>query len=690
MVGVVAAVCISVLLLIVVARVAQLQLRPTAALASHIADRQTTRVDPSVRGEFLDRRGRLLSATRFGYRAFIDPELFPDGDERDAAIVALTSAAAIDAEKLAEKVYTAENTNELRRFLRAEYGEDQPQVRGPLRRFIDRVTGHEEPEWEPVPSDGEKPPPLVRFVPVSDVLSEERAAAVRALRIPGIGLERRAVRESPAAELAEPLLGRVGFDHEGLFGAEYEFQDNLKGQPGGLTFTRDAWGRPLWVAPGGATPSRPGQDIRLSLDLELQRIVVEELTKGAEEFDAAGVRCVLVDPLTGEVLALADVLRAVPDAKPFPWVDAPQRDARGRIIGARPSSAPPPPGRYVTIKPSAPGHPPRNRCVEDVYEPGSTFKSFVWATITEMGLIRPDDVLDTEGGVWVTNYGRRIADVVREPTMTWREVLINSSNIGMVKGGQKLSFKQLRSVVQRFGFGKPTRIGLPGEASGIVTSGKDWSQYTQTSVSFGHEIAVTPVQMARAFCAIARPGELAGTLPSLRLTAAEAEDAALSIIDRVLPAHVATLTRDTLADVAEKVETNLARGEQGVSGWRYSMFGKSGTAEIPLGPPPKGKRAPAGVGYFDNQYNSSFLAGAPQRIPRLVICVVVDDPGPELVRKRMHYGSRTAGPIARRILERSLTYLGIPPDRDLPPVKPVEGVASAGAQSAQSDTTGVR
>ncbi len=302
----------------------------------------------------------------------------------------------------------------------------------------------------------------------------------------------------------------------------------------------------------------------------------------------------------------------------------------------------------------------RNRCVEDVYEPGSTFKPFVWATVTELGIFTLDDVIDTEGGVWNTPYGRHIEDVVRRDRMTWTEVLINSSNIGMSKSVEKLSHQQLHDAVRRFGFGRRTGVELPGEATGLVTSMRDWSKYTQTSVAFGYEVAVTPIQMARAFCGFARGGDLAGTLPAARLEPPhEGENA---IVHRVMDPGVAETARHTLVHVARKAEERLARLTR-ETGWRYIMFGKSGTARIALGAPPEGKRRPRGFsGYLDGQYHSSFVAGAPVEDPRLVVVVVIDDPGPRLARPD-RFGAAVAAPVARRVLERGLTYLGAPPSR---------------------------
>jgi cell division protein FtsI/penicillin-binding protein 2 len=173
--------------------------------------------------------------------------------------------------------------------------------------------------------------------------------------------------------------------------------------------------------------------------------------------------------------------------------------------------------------------------------------------------------------------------------------------------------------------------------------------------------------LVRAFCAFARPGELAGTLPQVHLRAvvpdagshASAKDFQRGVIYRVIPSEVALFTRHVMARVAERAESNMK--DTPVGGWRYTMFGKSGTAQIPLSSPPPGKMKPKGQAYFADQYNSSFLAAGPIEEPRLVVLVVIDDPGPGRIAHRQHYGSWVAAPVVRRVMERSLTYLGTVP-----------------------------
>lgn len=658
---------------VIVVRVTQLQLAPPARLAEHIQARVTRASLPGVRGEILDRRGRLLSTTRIGYRAFVDPTLFPDPPEE--AIIRLADALGVMPEDVGEPIMSKVAVNDARLALLPEADSvDQQSLSEMLRQMFSGGSRDDEKA---------ESPRLVRYVPVGPVLDEDRVATVRALRIPGVHLERRDIREYPGGPLVASVVGKVGDEPKWSIGAERILNDQLLGDSGKAEYVRDAKGRPLWVEPGHWNPARRGHDARISIDLELQRIAHEELARGIADADAAGGRCIMLDPLTGEVLAMIDMVLDRDDLAPFAW--EPLDPKAPRAAHATGSARP----RYKTLS-DDPGrhiHPAlaRNRCIEDVYEPGSTFKSFIWSVITERGLAKTSEVFDTEGGRWFTFYGRYIEDVTKRDVMTWQEVLVNSSNIGMIKAGERMSFEQMHEAIVRFGFGSRTNIGLPGEGAGIITPMKRWSKYSQTSVAIGHEVAVTPIQMVRAFSCFARPGDLAGTLPDVTLSAVDHDAIAIPVVNRVLPSPIALLTRQTLGGVTHNVEERMKvqarsagmEGESAESGnWRFALFGKSGTAEIPLGKAPKGMRRPRGSsGYFDGQYNSSFIAAGPTEDPRLVCLVVIDDPGPQRVRSRTHYGSMTAGPVVRRAMERALTYLGAPPSH--------EGDAASLAKSAE-------
>ena len=671
---------ISLALVAVLGRVAQLQVAPSDSLREHFEPRVTRRTELPLRGEIVDRRNRPLSVTRFGSRVIVDPTLLPQ--DIDGAITRLAEAMELPADAVGARILRAVVENERRAAALKPPESGEPtkvtsRFLSKLKEKLEPIAGLDDEPQPPAPSEpealpeGAAPKKPIRYVVVSGTLNDEKARAVKALGIKGVSLEKRQVREYPGGIECAAIVGKVGIDHKGLLGAEKLLDQQLNGSKGHVDFVRDATGKPIWIEPGQIAPAEPGGDVRLSIDLEVQRIAYEEVQRGIADADAAGGRCLVVDSITGEILAMVDILRTPPDAKEFPWADDPKVEPPpGGWTRRNPAPKKPPapdfPGksRWIvnTPDPAREIHPAlaRNRNVEDMYEPGSTFKPFVWATITELGLARPDEVFTTGRGGWVPPDGRKpIRDVTARDSMTWQDVLVNSSNIGMIKGAQRLTPQQLHDAVLRFGFGKATGLGLPYESRGIVTSMKHWKNSTQVSVAFGNEIAVKPLQMVRAFCAFSRPGELAGTLPRLRLTMNETGEGP-GVTYRVLPRSVAELTRETMKGVTGSMETKYCPPPEGQR-WRYTIFGKSGTSKIAVGSPPEGKRKMRGTpGYLD-QYRVSFIAGGPLENPRLVVLVVIDDPGPERIRKNNYYGSMVSGPVVRRVMERTLTYLGTAP-----------------------------
>lgn len=694
--------CLLLCLTVLLGRVVQLQLLPGEALKAQMTPRVTVKKQPGLRGDVLDRAYRPLAVTRFATRIVVDPTLLPEAT-LDKAIVKLAAALGEPADDVGTKIRKAQATNATRDALRG----------GPVKPGVGRlsdVQGGPSVLGSPVregSDGGETPAPVaevpdvkvpgpIRYLPLGGLIDDEHATAVRDVvkefKLKGVTFERKPVRDATAGAEVAPLLGKVGFEEKkgvwledvGVMGAERLLEPLLTGQPGSIRYVRDAGGRPLWMDPGSVRPGTSGADVRLSLDVELQRMAYAELMQGVLDQDAQGGRLVMADPSTGEILAMVDIVRDVQGAQPFPWVDIPpprvkgkpaQPEARMQVV----------PGRRYRIIPDDPArriHPAlaRNRCIEDMYEPGSTFKPFVWSTINELHLIRLDEVIDTEGGRWTLPIGRHLEDVVKRDHQTWYEVLVNSSNIGMVKGAARLTPRQLHDACTRFGFGRPTGLGLPGrpvpgESAGAVTPLDKWTRFTHTSVPYGHEIAVTPVQMVRAFSAFARSRAMAGTLPRLRLDAVS-EGEPEGVIYRVLPAEYAIGVREPLSKVAEKMQETMKtslRQPVPEGGWRYRIFGKSGTADVPLGPAPKGKKAPKGAsGYYDDHFNSSFIAAGPIEDPRIVVVVVIDDPrGPKGLPasgdRRLRYGASAAGPVVRRVMERALTYLGAPPSAPVAP-----------------------
>ncbi len=451
-----------------------------------------------------------------------------------------------------------------------------------------------------------------RYVVVNDLLEGWQVDAVRVARIPGVALESRPVRHHPCGTVAAAVVGVVGFEHSGLSGMEHRLDDALLARAGRLVFLRDARSRPLWIEPADYRPGRDGADVRLSIDLVVQAMAEERLRDAVEDVNAGGGRILVMDCRTGEVLAMHDVLNARPG-----WDEQTHDEARERNPGLG-----------------------RNRIFTDPYEPGSTFKPFIWSVATKLGLARPDEVLPTPAGrAYVTGYGRRIRDSHYHGPSTWRDVLVRSMNSGMAIVAERMTHRMMQDAVQAFGFGQLSGSGMPGESRGIVTSVKAWSDYTQSSVAMGHEIAVTPIQMVRAFSAFARDG----TIPTPRLTAIAGEGRAPRFLHRAVPPELATTTRRILRDVIREGTGRRARSAL------YSMFGKSGTAQLPKA---------AGGGYHEDRYVSSFIAGAPYPDPRLVVLCIIDDPD----RAKGHYGGAIAGPAVRDVIDGALTYLGVEPD----------------------------
>jgi cell division protein FtsI (penicillin-binding protein 3) len=675
------ALCLGALLL-VGARVVQLQAFPGDDLRAAIDARTSgSRIDP-VRGDLLDRRGRVLATTRVGWRVVVDP--VAAGDEIDRVIVSLSSRLGRSGDAIGVRLMRAAAENARRR---AELGA-APRKGGSAEGVASAglLSGLRSRLAEAGLIRGRSSDAgtagLIRFVPVTGVVTRDEAEAVRALRLPGVFVERRSVREIVAGPSAAALVGKVGYkdfstDRVGLMGAEMRFQDRLEGEAGSLRYVRDALGRPLWVERGAWNDASGGNDVRLSLDAEVQRIVADELSRGVEAADAAGGRAIVLDPHSGEVLAMVDLMREVPGAVEVPWHDPTSGSPRPEMpTGVRFRVLRDDPGRAV--EPAL----ARNRCVEDLYEPGSTFKPFVWAAGYERGLLKPGEVIASETRTIRTHYGRPITDVTFRPELTWDDVLRFSSNIGMYNITERLSHQDLRGTVTALGFGTSTGLGIPGETAGMVTSARDWTKYTQTSVGMGYEVGATMVQMVRAFSVFARRGDDAGTLPGIRLTAAGADASRPGLIgeeifvERVFDPETAVAVREPLKGVVERMDAVRLRKDPEDVPARYTMFGKSGTAYIACTPPPGMQRPRGATGYY-KQYTSSFLVAAPAENPEIVVLVVIDDPGPERIRKVEHYGSHVAGPVVRRVVERVLPYLGVPAP------EPVAAKASAAASGAR-------
>ena len=291
----------------------------------------------------------------------------------------------------------------------------------------------------------------------------------------------------------------------------------------------------------------------------------------------------------------------------------------------------------------------RNRMLTDPYEPGSTFKCFVATAALQAGVVRPDERIFCHNG-FVVIRGRRLHDHHPFATLTFQEIVIRSSNIGMAILGERMGNQRLHEAVRRFGFGERTGISLPGEAPGRVYPLNLWSNWSATSIPIGYEILVTPLQLVTAFSAIANGGLL--MKPRIvRYTCAPDRTVVHDMSDPVIVRRV--MSKETSRFMRHQVLREVVKSPLG-TGKRaripgYRVFGKTGTAK---------KRDPDGPGYSNRLYVGSFIGAAPLENPRIVAMVLIDEPDKSIG----YYGGTVAAPAVRQILARSLGYLNVPPD----------------------------
>lgn len=443
-----------------------------------------------------------------------------------------------------------------------------------------------------------------RYIVLDDRLDDARFALVQAMDLPGLATQVHLVREYPLGALAGQVIGFVGVDGTGLEGIELAFDSRLQASHGTLQYMRDNWQRPTWVRRDDYEPPSDGKVVSLSLDVMIQSIAEEELADTCSQFNAQGGQIIVMVPATGQILAMANHPPFNPNE--FKQSALPQR---------------------------------RNRCVTDAYEPGSTFKAIIWSAALNAGLVQPENVFDcTSGGLWISPEGRRLRDVRGHGSIGADMILIKSSNIGMAQIGLRLGDRRLYEAVRAFGFGRSTGSGLPGESSGIVNPLHRWNHYSVTSVPMGQEIAVTSLQLARAFCVIANGGLM--IVPTLRFPD---EELRTPIYERVLSVATADHTRDVLHRVVTEGTGKKANSDL------YPTFGKTGTAEVPN---------PNGGGYLADQYVSSFVGAAPLKSPQIVVLVCVQRPE----KTKGYYGGTVAAPCVRRVIEKTLTYMGVAPE----------------------------
>jgi len=473
------------------------------------------------------------------------------------------------------------------------------------------------------------------FVYLRRSLSPEQAEAVRALDLPvgsgrPFGFYSEPRRFYPRGERAVHVIGFANLDGVGVEGIEKQYDDVLQGDPTVFLAHRDARnGQLLQLV---RAPERQSHAVVLSLDLVLQHITERELDRAMRESGARAASAVLLDPASGEVLALAN--RPTADLSHY-----------GRSTAAE---------RI-------------NRAVVHYFEPGSTFKIATMAAVLESGRVRSNQRIDCENGLFTTG-GRRIHDTSRHRRLTPREILTKSSNIGMVKMVGTLRPRELQDALRRFGFGAVSGIELPGESPGILRDVSRWSGQSQASLAFGQEVGVTALQLVSAIGAVANDGVL---VPPRLVRGTRGPDGRLvrarrAAPRRVIPSDVAVELRGMLEDVITSGTGTRAAGTG------YRLAGKTGTAQISV----------PGKGYSETEYMASFGGFGPSRAPRLACLVVLDSP-----RGDYHQGGQVAAPVFSRIMADSLRYLRVPGESVVSPVRLAAEAQVAARRSKAAEPT---
>lgn len=446
------------------------------------------------------------------------------------------------------------------------------------------------------------------YVWIKRHISEPMAKQLEAKPLPGVVVTREPHRFYPKGELVSHVLGFAGIDSQGLEGIEFQYESYLRGEKNLVQYQRDALGRTIAPLSSQDTlGSQTGYHITLSIDEVIQFIAEDELAKAIQKSRAKSGSIVIMDPMTGAILAWA--LHPTFDPNHFKKFSA--KDWR-------------------------------NRAVTDPYEPGSTLKVVIAAAALEEKVMEPDTLIyGGEGQMSVA--GTIVHDPAKSGWMTFKEVIAQSSNVGAIKVAVELGPSRVYKYLQDFGFGEKTGIDLPGESSGILREPSKWSGRSLSSLAMGQEIAVTPIQMVTAMSVVANGGWLMTPHVVSSVLDGHGESILMNNLEpkrRPISAHTAQRLSHILETV---VETGTGQRAQ-LAGYRVA--GKTGTSQ---------KVDPKTGAYSSSSIIASFVGFAPVEQPCLTMLVVIDEPE---VGK---WGGTIAAPVFGNVAKRVLPHLGILP-----------------------------
>ena len=459
------------------------------------------------------------------------------------------------------------------------------------------------------------------------------------LGVPGVYIAAEQSRSYPLKESASHVVGIADCDGRGLEGIEKEFDTVLRGEPGWATIVLDAKGERYLLMDGYKKPPRDGATVTLSIDARLQGIAASRLRKAVEKLGAKGGSVVIVEPRTGEILALVN----------------------------EPSFRPPCEGGKDPAT--------RNAAITDMFEPGSTFKVVAAAAALDQGLMNPETNIFAENGKYAV-AGQVIHDHEPYGLLTFTGALVHSSNIAMAKVALQVGKDALYRYAKDFGFGCETGVPLPGEAAGVIRhpSNRLWSARSTATIAFGQEVSVTALQLAMSYAAVANSGVL--LRPILVLSVKDCDGNVLHRAQAVPVRRVITQnTARTLTGILAKVVSE-GTGKEAALSWA-TVAGKTGTAE---------KYDPQRRAYSTQNYVASFVGFLPAEDPRVVCLVVIDEP------KGSIYGGSVAAPLFKEIMEAAAQSYGFPVRPDFPKVASwaaeTEGPVQAQVAVAHSPSIG--
>ena len=463
-----------------------------------------------------------------------------------------------------------------------------------------------------------------RYIILKRAVPEAIAVALkdklRAQNLRGIYFERDSTRIYPNGAMLCHVIGFTDFDHHGIQGVEASMDEYLRGENGYRYIEHNRAGQEMVLYRGQERTPRNGYQVRLSIDLNLQNIVENEIDLAMQQYHPQKATVILMRPQTGEILAMAN---------------RPNFDLNLRA-DAKPEQM-------------------KNRAIIDMMEPGSTFKIVVAAAALNEHKVRPDSMIFCENGIW--NYGGRpLHDHKPYGDLSVQDVLVKSSNIGAAKLALSVGDQKFYEYIRRFGFGERTGVELPGEISGVIRPPQSWSKISITRIPMGHEVGVTPLQMISAMSTIANGGKLVTPRVVKSITTEDGKTQSAPnplVLRQVIAPETAAQIGTALRGVVSDRGTASAAAVPG-----FSIAGKTGTAQ---------KVSPKG-GYEQGKYIVSFTGYLPSDHPEFVGLVVLDDA--HTSTPELNYGGLVAGPIFARIAEKAARYLDLEPHEELgkPPV----------------------